>query len=84
VIGIIGKTQGVSNDNAHSEIANQRNGQMSVGVWLLDEVGDLAGEFDAVCSGPIAGPLTAFFTSSEPEKETRTVLGGMQKVSLQS
>src|SRR5436190_21613303 len=80
VIGIIGKTHGVKSEMAPNVIASQINDHRSVGCGLFVTGVETVGA-DAGWLRPSDGPR---FTSSEPAKDTRTVLGGMQNVSLQS
>jgi hypothetical protein len=80
VIGIMGNTQGVKSDKAPSVIASQINGQISVGCLGAPAVG---GRLEGV--GTVDADVRApRLKSSDPEKDTRVVLGGKQKVSLQS
>src|SRR5688572_12725655 len=80
VIGIIGKTQGVSSEIAPNVTASHMNDQKSVGGWFV-----VRNWLFVVGPASVGAELrTDFLTSVSPLNETRFVLGGRQNVSLQS
>src|SRR5688572_1113254 len=78
VIGIIGKTHGVSSEIAPNVAASQMNDQRSVGCWFVVR------SWLFVLSAIGCELRADFLTSSSPAKLTRFVRGGRQNVSLQS